>query len=80
MSNLAEYFRANRPQPQYEIGSRVEGTYKGIPWVGTVGCDNLRNYDEGPRVTVHLDLPLKAGDQWHNIIRVGYDDIRGLRT
>jgi len=77
---LAEYFAANRPTPRYEIGQRVEGTYKGIPWVGTVGCDNLRNYDEGSRVTIHLDLPLKAEGVWHhNVIRVGYRDIRGLR-
>jgi hypothetical protein len=81
MSNLAEYFEANRPKPRYLIGQRVEGTYKGVPWVGTVGCDNLRNYDEGPRVTIHLDLPLKAEGQWHHtVIRVSYRDIKGLRT
>lgn len=80
MSSLAEYFAANRPAPRYLIGQRVEGTYKGIPWVGTVGCDNLRNYDEGPMVSIHLDLPLKAEGVWHHtVIRVSYQDIRGLR-
>jgi len=77
---LAEYFELNRPKARYIIGQRVEGTYHDIPWVGTVGSDTLRNYDEGPRVTIHLDLPLKVKDTWYlHIIRVGYKDIKGLR-
>ena len=81
MSSLAEYFELNRPKPRYHIGDRVEGVYHGVPWVGTVGSDTLRNYDEGPRVTIHLDLPLKAQGVWHhNIIRVGYKDIKGKRV
>ena len=79
MASLAEYFEANRPKPKYKFGDRVEGTYKGIPWVGTAYTDNLRNYDEGPRVSVHLDLPLKVGTEWVSYIRVSYKDIKGLR-
>ena len=41
--NLAEYFAANRPEPKYNFGDRVEGTYKGIPYVGTAYTDNMRN-------------------------------------
>lgn len=79
MSTLAEYFAANRPKPKYAFGDRVEGTYKGIPWVGTAYTDNMVNESEGPMVSIHLDLPMKLGTEWHTIIRVNYKDIRGLR-
>jgi hypothetical protein len=77
--NLSEYFAANRPVPKYQVGDRVEGSYKNIPYVGTVYTDNMRSPIEGVRVSIHLDLPMKIGQIWHNIIRVEYRDIRGLR-
>jgi hypothetical protein len=77
--NLSEYFALHRPKPKYAFGDRVEGTYKGIPWVGTAYTDNLRNLDEGPMVHVHLDLPMKIDKEYHNYIRVKYKDIKGLR-
>ena len=79
MSSLAEYFEQNRPKPKYAVGDRVEGTYKGIPYVGTAYTDNMRNESEGPRVSIHLDLPMKIGTEWLNHIRVTYKEIRGLR-
>jgi len=80
MSTLAEYFEANRPKPKYKFGDRVEGTYKGIPYVGSAYTDNQRNELEGPMVSIHLDLPMKIENSWHNYIRVKYKDIKGLRT
>jgi hypothetical protein len=80
MSSLAEYFEKNRPKPRYKFGDRVEGTYKGIPWVGSAYTDNVRNETEGSRVSIHLDLPMRVGSEWLNYIRVGYKDIRGLRV
>ena len=80
MSGLAEYFEKNRPKPRYKFGDRVEGTYKGIPWVGSAYTDNVRNETEGARVSIHLDLPMRVGSEWLNYIRVGYKDIRGLRV
>jgi hypothetical protein len=79
MSTLAEYFEANRPNPKYQVGDRVEGTHQKIPYVGTIYTDNMRNELEGPMVSVHLDLPMKIGKVWHTIIRVKYKDIKGLR-
>jgi hypothetical protein len=76
---LAEYFEQNRPKPKYQFGDRVEGTYMGIPWVGTAYTDNLRNELEGPRVSIHLDLPMRVGTEWLSYIRVGYKEIKGLR-
>ena len=79
MSTQAEYFAANRPKPKYHVGDRVEGTYMGIPYVGTAYTDNMRNEAEGPMVNIHLDLPMKIGAEWHNMIRVNYKEIKGLR-
>jgi len=79
MASLAEYFAQHRPQPRYKFGDRVEGTYRGIPWVGTAYTDNMVNETEGPRVSIHLDLPMKLGSEWVSYIRVQYKDIRGLR-
>ena len=76
---LAEYFEQNRPKPKYQFGDRVEGTYMGIPWVGTAYTDNLRNELEGPRVSIHLDLPIRVSTEWLSYIRVGYKEIKGLR-
>lgn len=77
--NQAEYFAIHRPKPRYQFGDRVEGSYKGIPWVGTAYTDNLRNELEGVRVSVHLDLPMRVGSEWLSYIRVAYKDIKGLR-
>jgi hypothetical protein len=60
---LAEYFKNNRYQPQWYIGDRVFGHYNKIPFIGTVGNDTVINDTEGPRVSVHLDLPIKVADQ-----------------
>ena len=79
MSNLAEYFAANRPVPRYRFGDRVEGVYQGTPYVGTAYTDNMRSELEGPRVSVHLDLPMKIGKEWVQYIRVKYKEIKGLR-
>jgi hypothetical protein len=80
MSSLAEYFEANRPKPRYKFGDRVEGTYKGIPYVGSAYTDNMRNETEGPMVSIHLDLPMKIDNSWLTMIRVKYKEIKGLRT
>jgi len=75
-----EYFTANRLVPKYNFGDRVEGTYMGIPYVGTAYTDNMRNELEGPCVSIHLDLPMKIEKEWHSYIRAKYKDIKGLRT
>ena len=67
---LAEYFSQNRYQSVYSLGDRVEGKYKKIPFVGSVGTDSIRNETEEPHVTVTLDLPLKIGEKIYNILRV----------
>lgn len=76
MASLEEYFFKNRYQPKYTIGDRVFGKYNKIPFVGTVGNDTLINNEEGPRITIHLDLPLKYENVYRSIIIVKHKDIK----
>lgn len=76
MASLAEYFKANRYQAKYDIGDRVIGKWNKIPFVGTVGNDSLVSELEGPKVSVHLDLPIKYKDKIHTIIFVKHKDIK----
>jgi hypothetical protein len=80
MSSLAEYFENNRPRAVWFIGDRVFGRWNKIPFIGTVGCDNMVNETEGSRVSIHLDLPIKHQDKVYNIIFVKQKDIKKLVT
>lgn len=57
-ASLAGYFEKHRPAARWLSGDRVEGKHNGIPFVGSVGAEIMRNEDEGSRVGVHLDLPI----------------------
>lgn len=80
MGSLAEYFAANRPKSVWSIGDRVFGHWNKIPFIGTVGNDNMINELEGPRVSIFLDLPIKYGDKINRIIFVKQKDIKKLTT
>lgn len=79
MSNLADYFAKHRPQPVWHIGDRVSGKWNKIPFIGTVGNDNMVSELEGPRVTIFLDLPIKYSDKVHTIVIVKQKDIKRLK-
>jgi len=76
MASLAEYFAKNRYQSKYNIGDRVIGKWNKIPFVGTVGNDTEINEIEGPKVSVHLDLPIKYKDKIYTILFVKHKDIK----
>ncbi len=76
MASLTEYFAKIAYKHTYDIGDRVEGKWNGIPFVGSVGNDRLVNEDDGPEVTIHLDLPIKYDDKIHRIIVVKHKDIK----
>ncbi len=78
MGNLAEYFAKNRPKSVWSIGDRVFGRWNKIPFVGTVGNDNMVSELVGPRVSIFLDLPIKYQDKIHTIIFVKQKDIKKL--
>jgi hypothetical protein len=78
MPNYAEYFANNRPKPVWFIGDRVFGRWNKIPFIGSVGNDNMVSELEGPRVSIHLDLPIKYENKIHNVIFVKQKDIKRL--
>jgi hypothetical protein len=78
MVSLAEYFSKNRYKAKYDIGDRVIGKWNKIPFVGSVGNDTLINESEGPRISIHLDLPIKYANQTHTVIIVKHKDVRRL--
>lgn len=79
MSGLAEYFEKNRYKSVYSIGDRVQGTWNGIPFRGSVGNDTLINEIEGPRISVHSDLPIKYQGTYYTVIIVKHKDIKEFK-
>jgi hypothetical protein len=78
MGNQTDYFERIGYRPKYWIGDRVFGRWNKIPFIGTVGNDTLINEIEGPRISIHLDLPIKYKDNIHNVIIVKHKDIKKL--
>lgn len=76
MGSLTDYFERIGYKPKYFIGDRVFGRWNKIPFIGTVGNDTDKIGDEGPRVSIHLDLPIKYEDKVYNIIFVKHNDIK----
>lgn len=79
MGTLAEYFEKHRPKPVWHLGDRVFGRWNKIPFIGTVGNDNMVSETEGPIVIVHLDLPIRFEDKVFTLIKVKQKDIKALK-
>jgi hypothetical protein len=76
MSSLKDYFDNKAYKPKYEFGARVFGYYKKMPFVGSVGTDDIRNEEEGPMLTVTLDLPLMIDGKPCHVLRVKHKDVK----
>ena len=77
--NLAEYFAKNRYKSIYNIGDRLTGKWNGIPFMGSVGNDTVISEIEGPRISVHVDLPIKYQDEWHTVVFVNHAEVKPLK-
>ena len=73
-----DYFNKIGYKHTYDIGDRVFGKYKKIPFIGTVGNDRLVSNIDGPEVTIHLDLPIKIDKEIKTFIIVKHADIKQL--
>jgi hypothetical protein len=78
MGNQTDYFEKIGYKPMWYLGDRVFGYWNEIPFVGTVGNDTVVNHIEGPRISVHLDLPIKFDKQVHYVIIVKHEDIKAF--
>ena len=76
MGTQTDYFNRVGYRPTYFIGDRVFGHWNKIPFVGTVGNDTVISEIEGPRVSVHLDLPIRFEDQIRTVVFVKHQDIQ----
>ena len=79
MGNLSDYFEKNAYKPKYFLGDRVFGHWNKIPFIGTVGNDTVISNLEGPRISIHLDLPILLTGQRHSVIIVTHKDIKPLK-
>lgn len=79
MGTLSDYFDRNSYKPKYQLGDRVFGRWNGIPFIGSVGTDSVISLEEGPRITVTLDLPIQFEDKVRHVIIVKHKDIKPLK-
>ena len=78
MANQTDYFNRIGYKPKYYLGDRVFGYWNKIPFIGSVGNDTVISELEGPRITIHLDLPIKFQNKINNIVVVKHKDIKPL--
>ena len=78
MGTQTQYFQEKGYKPKYFIGDRVFGKYQQIPFIGTVGNDTLISEIEGPRISIHLDLPIRIDNVNHSVIIVKHKDVKRL--
>lgn len=78
MGNQTDYFEKIGYKPKYFLGDRVTGSWNKIPFVGTVGNDTVVSLEQGPRISILLDLPLQYKGQVYNIIFCKHREIRKL--
>jgi hypothetical protein len=79
MGRQSDWFIARGYKHTYDLGDRVRGKWNGIPFVGSVGNDRIVNENNGPEITIHLDLPIKYEDTVYNIIIVKHKDVVRLK-
>lgn len=78
MGTQTQYFQEKGYKPKYYIGDRVFGKYQKIPFIGTVGNDTMISEIEGPRISIHLDLPIRIDNVNHSVIIVKHKDVKRL--
>ena len=78
MGTQTQYFQEKGYKPKYYIGDRVFGKYQKIPFIGTVGNDTMISEIEGPRISIHLDLPIRIDNINHSVIIVKHKDVKRL--
>lgn len=79
MNNYSDYFSKVSYKAKYHLGDRVRGKYENVPFAGSVAIDTMIDTDEGPYVVVFLDLPIKLGTAFVNIIKVKHKDLIDIK-
>jgi hypothetical protein len=79
MASLTDYFERTAYKAKYEFGARVSGRWNKIPFIGTVYGDTLLSLEQGPRLSIHLDLPIKVDNKVYDIIIDTHRAIKDLK-
>lgn len=79
MADLKRHFDAVTYKPKYFLGDRVTGKWNKIPFMGTVANDTKLNDEEGPKVQIFSDLPIKYKGVYHTLITTRHKDIKLLK-
>jgi len=79
MASMREYFDLNRYKPKYEFGTRIYAKWNKIPFVGTVYNDSVVSEVDGPKLSIHLDLPLVYKDKVYNYLNVKISDVKDIK-
>lgn len=79
MGTQTDYFVNKGYKPKYFIGDRVFGKHNKIPFIGTVGNDTMISEIDGPRISIHLDLPIKVDGVVKGLLFVTHKDIKPLK-
>lgn len=77
--NLARYFAerdANKPKPKWVYGDRISGKVGKVMVVGMVVREQ---YEDPKQVLVHLDLPIKLGDDYRWVLYIPARTIKALK-
>lgn len=81
MASLSEYFEKTSYKAKYDFGTRVFGRWNKIPFVGTIYGDTVISEEQGPRLSIHLDLPIKFENKIYTILidkHKSFKDIKKL--
>lgn len=71
MASLQQYFEKrdeNKPKAKWVYGDRVIG--KVLDDVPVIGMVVREDYEDAKQVLVHLDIPVKVGQSYRNIVLV----------
>lgn len=78
MDAYARYFAKTAYKPQYYLGDRVRGIWRGKPYSGTVAIDSCPHVDGTPGVHIFLDLPLLHDGHVYTIITALHSEVKSM--
>lgn len=79
MPSLTNYFDKTSHKSKWFIGDRVEGKWNGIPFVGSVLVETYLNEEDGPKVTINVDLPILYKNEIYTIITLKPKDLKARK-
>jgi hypothetical protein len=80
MASMREYFELTSYKPKYQVGTRIYAKWNKIPFVGTIYNDSLVSEVDGPKLSIHLDLPLNYQDKIFTMLNVKFNTVKDIKV